>query len=181
MLRHSGEIYGYFTKWLNALPDYERRDSRPAQGQGAGERRTTMANGAGYDIVHRPPSTASNQPPVSARYAILPCRSRSFLPIFPTFLLCLAVFSYPFPARSSRSRSREVCAFFAAPLAPPPRQATGCLSTYALAADGGSTFRLSSLVNIIREMRVFLRWQSRSRCFRVGIGALSIRDSGHGA
>lgn len=22
MLRHSGEIYGYFTKWLNALPDY---------------------------------------------------------------------------------------------------------------------------------------------------------------
>lgn len=22
MLRHSGEIYGYFAKWLNALPDY---------------------------------------------------------------------------------------------------------------------------------------------------------------
>lgn len=46
MLRHSGEIYGYFAKWLNALPDYG------AEGGGSGARcRRGPDRDIGYGIV----------------------------------------------------------------------------------------------------------------------------------
>lgn len=46
MLRHSGEIYGYFAKWLNALPDYR------VEGGGSGARRRRRPDrDIGYGIV----------------------------------------------------------------------------------------------------------------------------------
>ena len=127
MLRHSGEIYGYFTKWLNALPDYgwlaREVDVADAAGKEKEKRPATATVVTISSIGYRqPPQTISLSLSLSV---FLSLRSfsgydhraleKSFFPLlpplpssFPFFHSHVLSFFHYAILRCSRLHSREV-------------------------------------------------------------------------
>lgn len=146
MLRHSGEIYGYFTKWLNALPDY-------GAGEG-GEREKAANDRQRRRLRYRRLSATVNCRGLSSFLATIDQAWNShfslffyfFYPSSPPFPPYLLQDTLLVPRHFSRLRSRVVAASFST--SPPP---SPCLTSPSLLPRS-----LSSLVEIIRKMGVFL-------------------------
>ena len=159
MLRHSGEIYGYFTKWLNALPDYgwlaRGVDAVEAAGKKKEKRPATATVVTISSIGYRqPPQTVSLSSRRFPATITEPWKSHSSPIFFPpsTFILSLACSLF-----HQRDSSLLAFTFSRSLRVLPHRPAWPARRLFA--GLGNLLPFLSSLVEIIRKMEVFLPWR----------------------